>query len=267
MNRFIIALILGMLLASTFAFKLRTHSKLSVRNFDGDEDDHEGDGSEGDWVAGAYTPVLSRGDRPMGHQEESEESYNGDCNPENQEGLDDYNCPNEDQDFVDSWKGVLYCGRMNEFDNTTPQRIWDQQLNNLRDQDVGATLDFGCVASTTLWVTGYHDCDIYRTLADALEQEDERMGGDMTEQEVLDLAAESVRCVLPSFTHWWCPAYTPEGDNLGQVEPNEDEDDQDDQDDQDDEDDQDDQDDQDDEDDQNDEDDDEDNDDGEGESA
>ena len=160
----------------------------------------------------------------MGHSEQSDEEYNQECIPEDQEGLDNYICPADDT-FEDEWKGVIYCGRQNIYDQTEPQKIFDRQISYLRTQEIGATKTFGCIGATTLFVTGYYDCDIFNTIADALAQEDERMGGDMTEEEVMELAEKSVQCVFDNFTKWWCPAYTPVPENLGEVEPAEETDD------------------------------------------
>jgi hypothetical protein len=64
MNRFVIAVILGMVLATTMAFRMKT---TSTQFYDG-------------IVLGEDFP-LTREDRPMGHTMHTDEEYYGICNP------------------------------------------------------------------------------------------------------------------------------------------------------------------------------------------
>jgi hypothetical protein len=77
MNRFVIAVILGMLLATTMAFKMRATSKVQQTEWEG-----SGNGVSRSVVLGQDFP-LTRSDRPMGHTMYTDAEFYAGCDPTN----------------------------------------------------------------------------------------------------------------------------------------------------------------------------------------
>jgi hypothetical protein len=201
MNKFLIAVILGALLATSYAFRTRAHSKLQQE----DDDD----------------VVISRGDRPMGHTEYTPAEYYGDCDATQQDNINNYSCPSDDQEWEDIWYGVIYCGWQNEYETSTPQKIFDFQLDGMRDTMIEDESEYACVAASTLQATGYYDCDIYTTVSDALAHEQARRpdSEDWQNIDIQSTAEAAVGRYINGFTHWWCAPHTPDADSIGEVLP------------------------------------------------
>jgi hypothetical protein len=200
MNRFIIALIFGMLLATSLAFRMRTQTAV-----------HQDDEDTEECEEASLTYPLARGERPMGHTEHTSEEYFMDCDPADQSGLDFYSCRENAENFEAKWKGVIYCARQNQYDFNDLQKIFDFQLSSVENNGIGAQ---ACAIATTMFTTGFYDCDIYNTVADVVAHASEDNDNDFSENRILNIAEREIRNVMPSFSRNWCAPYTPNSANV-----------------------------------------------------